>query len=362
MKWWLRLIAPSRALIRAPRLRTAALLGLLLGAGFAVPGQAADQPARLAAVQSPLASKALLTDSARAGNRIVAVGTYGNIVYSDDGGEHWQQAAQVPTQVLLTAVTFVDERNGWAAGHDSLILRTRDGGVNWTIAYQDPVPEGDVPKPILDIRFADPLHGVAVGAFAFMLVTADGGEHWQVIDTADLYDLLEAAGLEPEPNFNAIAPRDDGFLIAGELGTLLFYQPGAAPGNGAPDIPASPWRILNSPYRGSFFGVDVLRSGELLIYGLRGHCYRSRDDGDSWAEIPTDTTANLYATAETNAGDLIVAGAGGTLLRLRSGSGGVERIPYGGFNGFASVQRLDDRHLLLFGDAGAQHLALPATP
>jgi len=362
MKWWLRLIAPARALTRAPRRRTAALFGLLLGAGLAGPGQAADQPDQLTAVQSALASKALLTDSARAGKRIVAVGAYGNIVYSDDGGEHWQQAVQVPTQVLLTAVTFIDERNGWAAGHDSLILRTRDGGVNWEIVYQDPVPAGDVPKPILDIRFSDPLHGVAVGAFAFMLITADGGEHWQVIDTAHLYDLLEAAGLEPEPNFNAVAARDDGFLIAGELGTLLFYRPGTAPGNGAPDGPASPWRILPSPYRGSFFGVDVLRSGELLIYGLRGHCYRSRDGGNSWSEIPTDTTANLYATTETEAGDLIVVGAGGTLLRLPSGGGGVERIPYGGFNGFASVQRLDDRHLLLFGDAGAQRLALPDTP
>ncbi len=362
MKWWLRLIARSRAVIHAPRLRTAACVGLLLGAGFAVTGRSAEQPAQLAAVQSPLASKALLTDSARAGNRIVAVGTYGNIVYSDDDGEHWQQAERVPTQALLTAVTFVDDRNGWAAGHDSLILRTRDRGVNWEIVYQDLVPEGDVPKPILDIRFSDPMHGVAVGAFAFMLVTADGGEHWQVIDTAELYDLLEAAGQEPEPNFNAIATRDDGFLIAGELGTLLLYRPGATPGNGAPDSPASPWRILPSPYRGSFFGIDVLRSGDLLIYGLRGHCYRSRDAGDSWSEVPTDTTANLYAMAETDAGDLIVVGAGGTLLRLRNGGDGVERIPYGGFNGFASVQRLDDRHLLLFGDAGAQPFALPDTP
>src|SRR5690606_38129696 len=153
-----------------------------------------------------------------AGDRIVAVGDHGNIVYSDDQGRHWRQADHVPTQVLLTAVAFADDRHGWAAGHDTLVLHTRDGGANWHIVHEDRTPEGDVPKPILDLYFSDRNHGIAVGAFSLILVTEDGGDHWEMLDTTELHELLSAAGQEPGPNLNAIIPLGDGFLIAGELG------------------------------------------------------------------------------------------------------------------------------------------------
>ncbi len=345
----------SCALLRHRRVR---VLWLALCAPLAAAGDGPTaDPAQLPAVQSPLASKALLTDSARAGNRIVAVGAHGSIVYSDDQGDHWQQAEQVPTQVLLTTVAFTDDRHGWAAGHDSLILRTADGGLNWEIVYENRIPDGDVPKPILDLHFTDPRHGIAVGAFSFMLLTTDGGTHWQEVDIGGLRDLLAAAGQEPEPHLNAIAPLGDGFLIAGELGTLLHYRPVFEP---EPE-PASPWRVLDSPYGGSFFGIEASVPDDLLIYGLRGHCYRSGDSGETWREVATDTTANLYDTLRLDSGDLIAVGAGGLILRLPPGHTEAERLPYAGFDGFLSVQRTAAGRLLLFGEAGAQHFSLPPT-
>jgi len=337
------------------RMLRLALCASLVAAGD---GHGTENLPQLPAVQSPLASRALLTDAARAGHRIVAVGADGNIVYSDDEGGHWRQAEQVPTQVLLTAVAFADDRHGWAAGHDSLILRTTDGGLNWAIVYENRIPDGDVPKPILDLHFADPLHGIAVGAFAFMLTTSDGGIHWREVDTGGLRDLLSAAGQEPEPNLNAIAPLGDGFLIAGELGTLLHYRPGFDP---EPE-PASPWRVIPSPYGGSFFGIEASAPDDLLIYGLRGHCYRSGDAGQTWREVATDTTANLYDMVRLDNGDLIAVGAGGLILRLPAGRTGAERLPYAGFDGFLSVQRTAAGGLLLFGEAGVQHFGLPPIP
>src|SRR6478736_2121215 len=66
-----------------------------------------DTPAML----SPLASRALLNGLANAGNRIVAVGQRGHVVYSDDGGKQWQQAS-VPVSSDLVAVHFPDAKNG----------------------------------------------------------------------------------------------------------------------------------------------------------------------------------------------------------------------------------------------------------
>ena len=336
---------------------TAWLLCTALWAGLTFPGNCTAAATQLPAAPSALASKALLTDSARAGRRIVAVGTHGDIIYTDggDGTVHWHQADNVPTQVLLTAVSFANENEGWAAGHDSLILHTRDGGRNWEIVYENPIPGGDVPKPILDLYFSDPLHGIAVGAFSLMLVTADGGKTWDSVDTGALRDLLQAAGQEIEPNFNAIIPLGDGYLIAGELGTLISYRPSPGPaGTSEPQ-----WGVLRSPYAGSFFGARELTSHELLIYGLRGHCFRSRDGGNTWSAIATQTTANLYDALELDNGDAIVVGAGGTILRIPRDSGSAERLPYGSFNGFVSVQRVGAKRLLLFGDAGARQFDLP---
>lgn len=311
-------------------------------------------PAELPAAASTLAYKALLTGSAKAGQRILAVGAYGNIVYSDDGNA-WMQADNVPAQVLLTAIFFANENEGWAAGHDSLILHTTDRGRNWETLYVNPVPDNDVPKPILGLYFSDPLHGIAVGAFSLMLVTEDGGKHWDSIDTAPLRELLQNAGQEVEPNFNAVIPHGDGYLIAGELGTLIVYRPPSRPD----DASASRWQVLQSPYSGSFFGSRELATHELLVYGLRGHCFRSRDAGETWSEIDTQTTANLYDTLELDNGDVIAVGAGGTILRIPHGGDSAERLPYSGFNGFVSAQRIGDRQLLLFGDMGVHRFELP---
>ena len=59
----------------------------------------------LPAVRSARSLSGLMLDVTRAGERLVAVGAYGNILYSDDSGNSWRQA-RVPVQVSLTAVSF----------------------------------------------------------------------------------------------------------------------------------------------------------------------------------------------------------------------------------------------------------------
>ena len=67
---------------------------------------------------------------ASAGNRVVAVGEEGVIIYSDDNGQSWTQA-EVPVSVNLTCVRFATPLQGWAAGHFGVILGTTDGGKTW---------------------------------------------------------------------------------------------------------------------------------------------------------------------------------------------------------------------------------------
>lgn len=331
------------------------LFPALVSAVAATQLHAADLPRQIPAMPSALASKALLNASARAGDRLVAVGAYGNIVYSVPAaagkGLEWRQA-NVPTQRLLTTVTFVDEREGWAGGHDALILHTTDGGENWEIQYQDPMPNGDLPKPVLGIEFSDKHNGIAVGAFSLLLTTADGGKTWASLDAGPLYDLLEAQGQEPEPNLYSILKLGDEFLVVGELGTLLRYRPAAQADQ--------QWRIIKSPYEGTFFGIRQLSSGDIFAYGLRGHLFRSVDLGETWTKIETATLANINDMIELSANRFLAVADGGTLLKLQSQQATVaaEKIAYPGFSNLMSVQRVADDSVILFGSMGAQPFSI----
>src|SRR5690606_25126562 len=104
---------------------------LILACACAVPALAAPlSPAH------PLIDDMLYVDAARAGDRIVAVGDRGSIVWSDDDGRTWTMAV-TPDEVLLTAVCFADENRGWAVGHDAVVLATTDGGKSWSRKYSD---------------------------------------------------------------------------------------------------------------------------------------------------------------------------------------------------------------------------------
>ena len=73
---------------------------------------------------APIAPKALastMIDIERAGERLVAVGERGHVLYSDDRGENWQQG-KMPFRRMLTGVHFTDSRHGWAVGHQSMIF------------------------------------------------------------------------------------------------------------------------------------------------------------------------------------------------------------------------------------------------
>ena len=130
------------------------------------------QPQPKPAIEAKLAVDNLLTDISEVGDNLLAVGKWGNIVYTNDMG-NWKQASS-PVQSLLTSVFFINDELGWAVGHDATILNTIDGGRSWSI--QQFLPELD--RPLLDIVFFDEKEGLVVGAYGMSYRTLDGGKTW----------------------------------------------------------------------------------------------------------------------------------------------------------------------------------------
>lgn len=266
-----------------------------------------------------------------AGPRLVAVGERGTVLLSDDGAKSWRQA-EVPVQVTLTAVRFVDAQRGWAVGHLGVILKSGDGGESWvkqfdgvlaakavaaaaggnaderTRRFVDEGPD----KPFFDLDFVDAQHGFAVGAYNLAFATADGGQSW-----APMLSRL------PNPkNLHLYGVRVAGghVYIAGEQGLLMASDDGGAS-----------FAALPSAYKGSFFGLLAARSGALIAYGLRGNAWRSTDQGTNWTRLDTGVQSSISAALELGGGELALLAQTGELLRSRDeGSSFTKTLPSGG--------------------------------
>ena len=151
---------------------------MLAGIAFAVES---DLDVEYAEMQ-PLATESMLLDATRSGQRIVAVGERGHVVFSDDGA-NWKQAEHVPTRSTLTTVVGHGGRL-WAGGHDAVILTSGDGGETWSRQYFDP----DRQQAVMDMHFTSENDGVAMGSYGLYLVTSDGGRTWKdrVVDAENV--------------------------------------------------------------------------------------------------------------------------------------------------------------------------------
>jgi len=283
-------------------------------------------PLDTAARTSPLAAQSVSQGVARAGQRLVAVGQRGHIVGSDDGGQTWQQA-EVPVASDLTAVHFPTPQQGWAVGHDGVVLHSQDGGRRWTrrfdgrqaaalaLAYYEHgaqagdadaarllpearrLAEEGADKPFLDVWFEDERTGYVVGAFNLIFRTADAGRTWEPW----LHRIDNPAAL----HLYGIRGSGGALYIAGEQGLLLRL-----------DTARRRFVRVATPYRGSYFGV-LAKPGLVLVYGLRGHAWRSGDGGRSWSRCDTGVAAGITGGAALDDGRVVLVTQSGQLLVSR---------------------------------------------
>lgn len=286
---------------------------------YAQPGQAATVPNVLAqdAVQvANPASKVMLAMS-MAGKRLVAVGERGIAVYSDDAGQSWRQA-KVPVAVTLTGVAFPTARHGWAIGHGGVILHSADGGASWikqldgkslgqlllataknadagSLAAATQFAADGPDKPFLDLHFYNERSGIVIGAYGLILRTDDGGKSWTPLSRA----LDNAKGL----HLYALTVSGNSLYVVGEQGFLARS-----------DDEGHSFVRLNSPYRGSYFAVAALPSGEVVVGGLRGTLLRSVGKGASFEPVSGAQHASISGATVLGDGRLVFIDQAGQML------------------------------------------------
>ena len=295
---------------------------------------------------STLASHSSLNAAAMAGERLVVAGMRGAILYSDDQGQHWQQAS-VPVSVSLTGLCFTDALNGWAVGHRGVILATRDGGAHWARQLQgeqaaqailqvrqDPgqidearrlVAEG-ADKPFLAVQCLGDGRVLALGAYGLAFSTQNAGQSWQPA-------LALLNGSESQ-HLNAVQALGGRIYLAGEQGALMRV-----------DHDLQGFKRFASPYDGSFFGLLATRNNSLLAFGLRGHVFRSSDQGASWQSVAVASSKSLTAATQLRDGSLLLAD--------ESGQGWLSHDDGRSFRPVAPEQRFPLIALLALPDGGS---------
>jgi photosystem II stability/assembly factor-like uncharacterized protein len=338
-----------------------------------------ETPAR----PTELAPDRLLNDVTQAGDRIVAVGERGHIIYSDDEGQTWTQS-EVPVSVTLTGVDFGSDTQGWAVGHSGVILHSGDAGETWSLQFTgiqalelaiqtkedqiaameeriEAAPEADKAdlewalddllfgmenmqsdldigpvNPLLDVWFENESRGFVVGAYGMILRTTDGGETWQDwaprIDNATNFHL------------NGVTQITGGALVVvGESGQIHVSVDGG-----------QTWERRESPYEGSLFGViGTGQVNEILAFGLRGTMLFSSDLGKSWRVVPSTADTTLNDGAVVDDGRIILVGNSGVVLTSSNGAESFRNYFRNDREGVMSVVPVSGTGLLIVGEGGA---------
>lgn len=320
-------------------------------------------PVDRAAVRDPRAARAVMLAAAQADSRLVVAGERGIVLGSEDGGKSWVQA-QVPVAVTLTALSFVDGRNGWAVGHGGVVLATRDGGRTWTrqldgreiarleleaatvagnarrMAMAKQLVEDGGDKPLLAVHFWDAKRGMAVGAYGIAVHTEDGGASWQ-----------SWAGRIDNPkglHLNALHVSGSTAYLAGERGLLLRSRDDG-----------QSFQPLPSPYEGSWFAMAG-RGSLVVLAGLRGNVFWSEDGGQQWTAARVAAPESIVSATATRSGALLFVNQAGQILRSSDAGRSLQVLPRAPGPPIVSLMESSDGTLLAATFAGA--VRLPGVP
>jgi photosystem II stability/assembly factor-like uncharacterized protein len=346
------------------------------------------------AMRMPHAARSTMLDIDAAGDRLVAVGQRGIIIYSDDRGQTWTQA-EVPTSVMLTRVHFASPEKGWAVGHDGNVLSTSDGGTHWVMqrdgvsaqaeineqnagrarervaSLREQIPlapdedreallealeeaewtldkalekldEPVYAPPLMDVWFKNQDQGWASGAYGTLIYTGNGGRDWQ--------DWSWKVDANPEElHYNGIDGTPAGCLyLASEWGRIFRSS-----------CSGESWEALETGYDGSFFGVVVNPATDsVFAYGLLGTIYRSTDRGETWEELESQARASLFGAVAADDGTLIFVGQGGQATITTDDGESFEPLPQSSRAGLHGIAPLGGGRFAVAGDGGARQLEM----
>jgi photosystem II stability/assembly factor-like uncharacterized protein len=195
-----------------------------------------------------------------------------------------------PSRPLLD-VLFTSPTNGFAVGAYGLVFRTADGGKSWKL-IADKV--GYTKLTHFNAVAATPSGKLFLAGEAGTVYRSDdGGETWRQLSTPYKGSYYGLVGLT--------APTGEVVLLYGFRGKVMRSA----------DAGES-WEEIATPARSSLYGSAVLEDGTVVLSGAAGALIASRDAGKTFSAAGGAAARGLnVGIADAGGGQVVVAGAAG---------------------------------------------------
>lgn len=227
---------------------------------------------------------------------------YGMILFSSDAGETWVRQGQglaILQGIDVSDIWAVDENNVWACGSDNTILRTIDGGQNWT---QVQAPANFTEANLSSISIVNKTNIWIAGGYGtkgngtkgngMVYKSTDNGNIWTMLDTAFFHknNLQGIWAINPEKVYVVGAHQTQGAT----RGFIGYSLDGGITWDSI--IPANDFN--------KWEWIGVVASGNtIVVHGGKAHYIVSTDDGSTWKN---DLVPNTGGQDGADINDLIM--------------------------------------------------------
>lgn len=259
------------------------------------------------AEQTP--SQMALLGIASAGEHTIAVGQMG-LILQRQADQTWQ-VVESGTQERLFDVAINSSGVGIAVGAFGTLLRTQNGGSSWVKAAPDFKGVFRDGRGLLGDFFAPNMYGVqineqsqawVVGELALIMLSSTGGQDWQIVHAGG----NDAQGIDPTLSGVDVHRSGMGFAV-GQEGYLLRTQDGG-----------QEWVALERPSDANLLGVVVAGNDTVVLTGMRDMRI-SNDGGDSFIPVRGNgiSTGWFHGITTTPKGDYaLTVGVSGKILLI----------------------------------------------
>jgi photosystem II stability/assembly factor-like uncharacterized protein len=230
-----------------------------------------------------------------------AVGQYGTILHSTDGGVAWNyQRSGVRSHII--AVHGISPEVAWAVGHGGIVIHTSDTGKTWKVVNMG------MQHVFNDVQFVNPQEGWIVGQYETILHTGDGGNNWQRVhggEPAAIDFSKVKEGEIVDENFGAeeeVYTLNSVYFLnnqlgwaAGEAGIILKTTNGG-----------KTWEKLVSGTKNTLTDIEFNTQDFGFVVGLDSTILKTIDGGKTWSQERPTVRTHYYGVTFRRYGPEIV--------------------------------------------------------